>query len=574
MNYLNHFNRILRILLLAGICVFAEITPETKGMQDTRFDGTFLTASPTFVYDRNSQMGGIHSESEEWTPSKMRYRMLVNRLSATPLWDVQDPSVWLSVGNEIGDMMYQDARVGGWNQAAPNRTPMQEVGFRSKSYDGIWTTARYFQVDHYSVKSRAERERMVGTTSYSLFGENLPFFSTMYAGLGYSASSFEVLALAGHEYIWEMGESGRWIPVELKPRAETRFDSRYFHANLVFENGEYTLLKNKTVGNRKEISGSVKIGEDSLLQSFRLWNLALGAAFRAVDDSGAVPFGIRDDYVVFPFLEISLRPAKRLTLAGFIGTSGREFAGKDSVNLELPASAWVRTNVGLKNHVASTLNPLGEDYEYYNTDTIHLRTDGVMQLHRLYMDLRTRVNLFEFGVNVAGWIEKGAETFGIDEKEPRGAGKNPYVYRTGDVDRIDSWIRGVSGEALLAYRYEKIFSLLARAGLERIDGDEERFEVNPAEEWVSIGAEWNLWDYFWIQHSWSYRSDARWNLRSENPFVVKGSWYWDASFTQNFPKYGLSLSATLVHSLGKNLVQVPNGGEDVTRFFCNIVKKF
>ena len=142
------------------------------------------------------------------------------------------------------------------------------------------------------------------------------------------------------------------------------------------------------------------------------------------------------------------------------------------------------------------------------------------------------------------------------------------------VDRIDSWIRGVSGEALLAYRYEKIFSLLARAGLERIDGDEERFEVNPAEEWVSIGAEWNLWDYFWIQHSWSYRSDARWNLRSENPFVVKGSWYWDASFTQNFPKYGLSLSATLVHSLGKNLVQVPNGGEDVTRFFCNIVKKF
>ena len=27
------------------------------------------------------------------------------------------------------DMMYQDARVGGWNQAAPNRTPMQEVGF-------------------------------------------------------------------------------------------------------------------------------------------------------------------------------------------------------------------------------------------------------------------------------------------------------------------------------------------------------------------------------------------------------------------------------------------------------------
>lgn len=555
-------------------CAFADIAPETEGMMDTRTDGTYLNASPTFVFDRSSKQGGIHSASEEWTPEKLRYRLFVNRISETPSWTPHEPSVWLSVGNEIGDLMYQDARMSRAHESSPNRTPMLEAGFRSKSYSGLWATARYFQVDHYSKSTMNTRAKMVGTTSYSIFGENLPFFSTAYAGLGYTHSSFEAVMLAGHEYIWEMGESGRWIPVEYKPRAEARFDACYLHATFAFENAEYTLLKDKTVGNRKEFNGSVKLGEDSLAQKKRMWNLALGVAFRAVDDSGAVPFGIKDDYVVFPFLEVSLNPTKRLQFAGFIGTSGREFASKDSVNLSFPEFSGVNANVGFKNHIASTLNPLGEDYEYFGSDTIHLRTDGLMQLHRAYADLRSRIQFIELGMNFGGWIEKGAETFDVKSRKKDATEKRPLVYRTGDVDRIDSWIRGISGEAEVALHYEKMLSLSARAGFERIEGSEERFEVNPAEEWVSIGAYWNLWNRFFVEHSWSYRSDAQWNLRTEDPFVVKGSWYWNASLTQNFPAYGLSLKATLIHSLGKSLTMVPNGGEDLTRFFCNIVKTF
>lgn len=566
-------------LLITAILLFfqgalAEIAPETEGMQDTRNDGTFLTASPTYVFDRGSQMGGIHSESEEWNPLKIRNRIFVNRISGTPSWTPFSPSVWLSVGNEIGDLMYQDPLRGGLLAHEENRTPMLEGGFRSKSYSGIWATARYFQIDHYSNNLRKIRRDMVKTDEFSIFGENLPFTSTAYAGLGFSAKVFDVSLLAGHEYVWIYGESNRWLPIEYKPRVESRFDSKYLHASLVYENAEYTLSAKKLVGNRKEWNGSVRLGEDSLAARTRLWNVALGVAFRVVDDSAFVPFGIKDDYVAFPFLEYAVRPVERLRLAGFVGTSGRDFASKDSVDLTLPAFTGIVTRIGFKNHFASALNPLGEDFEYFDSDTISLKADGWMQLHRIFLDVQSRSKFFGLGMNFAGWFEKGAETFDAKEYIVQKVGRKKVGYRTGNVDRIDSWIRGFTGESFVAFYYEKMFSLLARAGFERIDGDEERFEVSPVENWLSIAASWNLWNRFEIQHAWTYRSDARWNLRTEDPFLVKGSWYWNASFVQKFPGVGLSLSATILHAIGEELVRVPNGGDDRTRFFCNVTKTF
>lgn len=566
--------RILLGILGVAIWAWCEILPETEGMRDTRADGTFLTASPTYVFDRSSRSGGLHSESEEWNPSKMRERLLVNRVSGTPSWTPLAPSFWISVGNEVGDLMYQDPLYAGKGSGWENRTPLLETGFRSPSYSGIWATARFFQVDHYSNSGRKIRQQMISTDKFSIFGENLPFASTAYAGLGFSATAFETSLLAGHEYLWVFAESGRWIPVEYKPRAEARFDSRYLHGQLVFENAEYTLLANSRMGNRKEWSGSLKLGEDSLAQKRRLWNLSLGVAFRVVDDSAYVPFGIEDDYVAFPFLEFSLRPSDRLAIAGFAGTSGREFAGKDSVNLEFPEMVGAKMNVGFKNHVATALNPLGEDEEYYGSDTISLRTDGFMQLHRAYLDLRGKSRFFSLGMNLSGWFEKGAETFDVKEFKTEKAGGRTAVYRTGKVDRIDSWIRGFSGDADVSLLLRDMFVFSARAGFERIDGDEERFEVNPVEEWISLEASWNLWERLSVRHAWTYRSDAKWNLRTEDPYVVKGGWYWNATISQRLPHVGVTLSATILHALGKEQIQVPNGGMDRTRFYCNAVKAF
>ncbi|MBQ3928927.1 MAG: hypothetical protein II711_02400, partial [Clostridia bacterium] len=39
---------------------------------------------------------------------------------------------------------------------------------------------------------------------------------------------------------------------------------------------------------------------------------------------------------------------------------------------------------------------------------------------------------------------------------------------------------------------------------------------------------------FRVSHSLRFRSDAQWNLRGHDPLVVKGDWYWDATFEQSF----------------------------------------
>ena len=87
-------------LLAVGLS-FAQIPAEMEGMEyETRADGTFLIGGPTYAFDRVLGAGGVHSESELWTPSKLRDRLLFNRWSGTPSWTPFEPSVWMKTGNE------------------------------------------------------------------------------------------------------------------------------------------------------------------------------------------------------------------------------------------------------------------------------------------------------------------------------------------------------------------------------------------------------------------------------------------------------------------------------------------
>ena len=119
-----------------------------------------------------------------------------------------------------------------------------------------------------------------------------------------------------------------------------------------------------------------------------------------------------------------------------------------------------------------------------------------------------------------------------------------------------------------------MFNFTALTGFERIDGDEKRFEVNPSEFFVSFNADWIIKKSFRISHSLRYRSDAEWNLRYKDPYIVKGDWFWDATFEQRFPKWGISLAGTIVQALGKEVVEAPNGEYSRLRFFCTAKKAF
>lgn len=564
-------NKIISILAISACFVFASVDAEMEGMEVvSRDDGTFLVGSPTFYFDRALGAGGIHSESELWTPRKLRYRQLFNRLSILPSWDpIATSSVWMKTGNELGDMIYQDFLTDKEDRPM-NRTPILEGGFRTPLFHGFWATFRLFQDDHYCFSSaRAFRMSFVGK-SFSFVGENWPMFSSAYGGLGYTNDFINASVLAGMEYIWIFSESSRWIPIKYKPRVEARANFGNFSTTLVYENAEYQDQRHDEFGERHEVKGSViyNCGEKckrGMLQ------LSAGLAFRFVDDDGDVYTGLKSDRVLWPFLEMRFAPMKPLKLDVMFGINDRDWLVQDSVEYQVPAFEKMNISVGAKNIAGTRLNPMADTYEYFDGDTISLTANGFMNLLQGYVHFEDSLTSFlEFGARGSFWAEYGAETF--DAKEF--VEDEIYTFRHGDVARINSWIKGVTGEFWLKLWYKDLLKFTALTGFERIDGNEKRFEVNPSEFFISFNADWLIKKTFRISHSLRYRSDAAWNLRTQDPFIVKGDWYWDATFEQRFPKWGISLAGTIIQALGDEVKQTPNGEYSRMRFFCTVKKAF
>lgn len=564
-------NKIIAVFSLAACTAFASVDAEMEGMEVvSRDDGTFLIAGPTYYFDRALGAGGIHSESEMWTPRKLRYRLLFNRLSILPSWDpIETPSVWMKTGNELGDLIYYDFLTEVKDRPI-NRTPILEVGMRTPLFYGFWATFRLFQDDHYSFYSaRSYRMRMVDD-SFSFFGENWPRFSSAYGGLGYTNDFVNASVLAGMEYVWVFTESSRWIPIQYKPRIEARADAGNFSTTLVYENAEYqNKLKNES-GERKEVNGSViyNCGENckrGMLQ------LSAGLAFRFVDDSGTVYTGLKKDRVLWPFLEMSVHPIENLKFDAMFGVNDRDWLTQDSIEYILPVMDKMNVTFGGKVVSGTRLNPIADTHEYFDGDTISLTAAGRMNLLQASVRLDDSLtNFLGFGARGSFWAEHGAETFDAESY----VADEIYTFRHGDVARINSWIKGVTGEFWINLWYRDMLKFTALTGFEHIDGKEKRFEVNPSEFFASFNADWLIKKSFRISHSIRYRSDARWNLRYRNPYVIKGDWYWDATFEQRFPKMGLSLAGSIIQALGKEVIEVPNGDYSRVRFFCTAKKSF
>lgn len=555
------------VFAASAFAAFNTISPETEGMEGVFLgNGTYLTAGPTYVWARPSGSDGIHSAGELWSPEKATQRLLINRYSATPSWEIKEASVWLSTGNEIGDMIYQDLLT---TDNVNNRTPLLEAGFRSPSIGGFYATARYFQVDHYSSRNQKVREARVGGAEYSWFGENLPYFSTAYGGLGYEGKDFSASVVAGKEYLWLYSESGRWIPVTYSPRVEARAAYRGLSAIVTIENGEYEDDSKDESGEQLEVAGTLRYACDSTCVK-GVFHAGAGASFRAIDSDGDVYFGLEEDFVAWPFLEFRLTPFKRMSAAANIGANERDWLLQDSVEYTFKPAYRTAILVGIGNRAGTRLNPLGDTEEYFDGDTISLAPSGYFQIHRAYAEATQDLAPFAFGAKVVGFAEEGAETF--DTLYTNDSSTEPT--RVGDVSRIDPWIYGVSGELSVSFTFRQLFRLEAVGGLEHIHGPEKRFEVNPAEGWVVFRGYWNFGDYLRVAQAFNYRSDARWNLRSSDPLVVKGSWYWNLTAEQNFPGYGLALTGTLLHIIGNDKLEVPGGGYDRTRFYCSVKKTF
>lgn len=572
-------NSLCALLLCSAVSFFAEnalateiapsaIPAEMEGMEaELRADGTFLMGGPTYFYDRILGAGGLHSESELWTPSKLRDRLLFNRMSGVLSWAPFAPSIWLKTGNELGDMIYQDFITPKENRPM-NHTPILEGGFRTPSFKGFWATARYFQDDHFSQRTMSSRKAVVDD-SFDFFGENWPLFSSAYGGFGYTNSLVNASVVAGEEYLWVFTESSRWIPVHHKPRVEGRVDVKDLALTVAYEDGEYQNKQKKELGSRKELNGSVYYRCGSACKRGML-QMSAGLAFRAVEDSGHVYTELEEDRVFWPFMELRVQPVRRLTADVMFGINERDWMVQDSIQFTAPTPKDMGALVGFKNISATRLNPLADTREFYGKEEIDLTADGQMTLMQAYMAFADSMGSFAIGGRGSIWTEYGAETFDVERYDV----DNGYRVRYGDVARINSWIKGVTGELWLNAWYDKLFNFKATAGFERIDGDLREVEVSPAEYYVGFAADWLIRKSFKVSHSIHYRSDAQWNLRSADPLIVKGDWYWDASFEQQFPKHGIYLSGTLMHVLANEMVEVPNASYNSLRFICTAKKTF
>ena len=567
---MKNYSLIFSLLLAAGMAA-AQVPAEMDGMEyETRADGTFLIGGPTFAFDRALGAGGVHSESEFWTPAKLRDRLLFNRWSGTPSWTPLDPGVWIKTGNELGDLIYQDF-ITTKDDRPENRTPILEGGFRSPAYKGLWATARFFQDDHFCSGAYAYRRDMVDG-NYTHLGANWAMFSTAYGGLGYTNSFVNASVLAGEEYLWTYTATSRWIPSHYKPRVEARADIKDLSLTVAYEDIEFENLHKKEEGARKEVNGSVyykcgKACEKGILQ------IGAGMAFRAVDDEGTVYTELEEDRVAWPFMELRVQPVQRLTADVTFGVNERDWLVQDSIQFVAPAPENMGVVVGVKNISGSRLNPLADTKEFYDGREIDLTADGQMNLIQAYASyVDTLGGFVSIGGRGSLWAEHGAETFDVEEFFYRE--RYDLTTRDGDVSRIDDWIKGVTAELWLNTWYRDMFKFTAMAGFEHIEGPVDNAEVTPAEFYTGFMGDWLLNKTFKVSHSLRYRSDAKWNLRSQKPMVVKGDWTWDASFSQMFPKYGITLTGTLMHVLADENMEAVNGGYDRIRFICQAKKTF
>lgn len=544
---------------------FATVDAEIEGMEyEVRGDGTFLIGGPTYGFDRILGAGGTFSESERWTPAKLRERLLFNRMSGTPSWTPMAPAVWFKTGNELGDLIYQNLLPSDKPNPA-NRTPYLEGGFTTPAFKGFWATARLFQDDHFCGQTAGYRKQMVDE-SFAHFGENIPLFSTLYGGFGFTNDLVNASILVGDEYLWTYTATSRWIPVHYSPRIEARADVKNISVTLAYEDGEYKNVPKKEHGTRQELNGSVyyQCGEackKGLLQ------VSAGLAFRAVDDSGMVYTELEEDRVFWPFIELRAQPIKGLTADVMFGVNERDWLVQDSIQYQTPMPKDMGVVVGVKNISGTRLNPLADTKEFLGDHEINLVADGQMTLIQGYASFNDTLGMVNLGGRASYWAEYGAETFDVEGFESK-------AYRYGDVARIDSWIKGFTGEIWMNFWYRDMFKFNATAGLEKIDGLKQKLEVTPAEYFVAFGGDWLINKTFRISHSVKYRSDAKWNLRSVDPMVVKGDWYWDVTFEERIPKYGITFSGTLLHALANEVIEVPNSGYDRLRFICLAKKNF
>jgi len=556
------------LLFACADSVWSQVPAEVPALDSvTGGSGTRLVAMPTYVYERSAGSAGFSDENSLWNPSRSEERHLLDRYPRILQWQPRQAGVWASVGNEVGDYLYQELRS---TKEENNRTPMIDLGVTSKLNTNYWFTAQGSQVDHFSSADYNRRENVVGTQSFSWFGQNLPAYSTLFTGGGFQDGSTEVNALAGGEYVWVLTPSQRWVPMQILPRIQAQASLGAASLQMSYERQLFSDHALDTNGLRNEVSATLRYGCMGGCKSSSL-KLGVGMTLIHASDTGAVPWGLPDQgTVAWPWIEANGKLLPWLTWAGFAGSNDRNHLLRDS----LEASTYigsVAAMIGWLNHWGTTQDPLREDYEKIGADSISLRpAKGYEQLQKIYARVSSEEGPFDWSGSTWLWADHGAETFAVSGWRA----DDGIPYRVGSMARVNAWLTGLGTSARIGYSYQSRYLLSAEGGWESWRGPAQSMDVEPSHFWTKFSLHCRPIQSLEITHEWVYRSAASWNLRAPTVLDVPGGWTWNASILEHIPFHQIDLQATWLHVFAPNEIQTPSGGLDRTRFYGSLRKNF
>lgn len=255
--------RIISSIILFCSLALAQVQGETPALTPFTGElGTHLIAMPTYTYSRMPGTLGLEAEEETWLPDKWKNRKIFNRFVPMIDWQINLHNIWLYVGKENGDMLWQELAYKNRNEA-PNKTPMIYGGFAAPLPGKFYAFAEFNQIDFFTQETFDSHRERINSQKFSWFGENLPAYSGLYGGFAYSGTGNffkNASVLTGSEYLWAWNEKEEeWMPIRISPRIEGNA-SFYFMKNEIelYASTEKFQIKDSVAENRNNLGLRLK----------------------------------------------------------------------------------------------------------------------------------------------------------------------------------------------------------------------------------------------------------------------------------------------------------------------------
>lgn len=556
---------VLGIILALVVAVSAEISAELPYLQTLQNPTTVgLSGGSLYHVLRTGESGGPSAGAGFWHPQAYQY--------FSP-WNADFNAIRINLGNEVGDMLYQEMVRG---PELGNRTPTMRAQISTPAVAGWRGMVNFAQNDHYGERWRNWRAQQVAAPNansadhrWAWFGENYPGYSSVHGGVqglwGYDGGAVQI----GRDYAWQLGASGAWQGEKHERiEAQGQWDTWVLQA----------YVQNST-------ALGVGKGNDGELRDYYLalqWvhcGFQVGLTARKLERVDNYPWLWDESALLQPWFAV-----QKLWGAGgrwsVWASGGDQWQVSDTLQwhsaIPLNAALNLQLSAELRTAAASKFNPLAPDAELLGADTIVLQPGGYGWVQDALLKIAVGGAQWQVEASVLPWAEKGGLAFAATDFSHNLSSGNlrdlPFDYRRfGNMERQGLWwgMRQNIEIKVQPSRHELF------AGF-----NHENRQFNTLPDWEAPryfaygGARVAALPGMTLEHSWQYVGASYWHHWANTSFRIAPHWVWHAAIKQEFAEPRLSLEAAWLGVLAEDRVLMPQGNEDRSRFMAFLTYRF